>query len=158
MKIRELLQIELWTKRTSRKMFVGFGTFLGVVVAGFVIWSVVDRNWITPGERSAARVALGKLDALQGAGLFNPREFVVRAKLAGRRVDDAHQAARTTRDKMIVGELMNFQSAVVANQAMAQKQLLGQQQNSRREPDQRMQGFGVSGLFFDSRKLHKALD
>jgi hypothetical protein len=158
MKIRELLQTELWSKRTSRKVLVGFGIVLGVVIAGSVLWSVVDRNWITPGERSAARIALGKLDALQDAGLMNTKEFVVWAKLAGNKVDAARQVARTTRDRMIVAELMNFQSAVVANQAMAQRQVLAQQHNSRREPGQWMQGFAIAGIGFDSSKLHKALD
>ena len=158
MKIRELLQTEVWSNRTSQKIFVGLGIFLGIVVAGYVLWSVVDRNWITPGERSTAKVALGKLDALQDVGFLNDKEFVVWAKLIARRVDDAHQAARTTRDRKIVAALMSYQFTIVANHALQKKQVLSQQQDSSRKPGQWMQGFALSGIDYDSRELHKALD
>jgi hypothetical protein len=155
MKIRELLQGEHWSKRMTRRVFVGLGVFLGAAVVGFALWSVVDRNWIASGERSAARVALRKLDALQDAGFLNDKEFDVWAKLAARRVDDARQAARTTRDRKIVAELMRYQSTIVANHAFQKKQVISQQQDSSRKPGQ---GFALSGIDYDSRGLHKALD
>ena len=158
MKFHEFLRTEVWINKTSRKIFAGLGIFLGVVVAGFALRIVIDRNWITPGERSAARIALGKLDAMQDTGYLPTKEFVVWAKLVGKRVDDARQAARATRDKMIVRDLMNFQSTVVASHAMEESQVRGQQRDSRREPDQRMQGFALSSIGFDSRELHKALN
>jgi len=158
MKYRELLRTEVWSNKATRKIYVGFGIFLGVVIAGAVLWSIGDRNWITPGERSAAKVALGKLDALQDVGFLNDKEFAVWAKLVARRVDDAHQAARTTRDRKIVAALMSYQSTVVANHAFQKKQVLSQQQNSSRKPGQWMQGFALSGIDYDSRELHEALD
>ncbi len=158
MKFRKFLRTEVWSNRTSRKIIVGFGISLGVVISGFVLWSVVDRNWITPGERSAAKVALGKLDAFQNAGFLNDKEFVVWAKLVVRRVEDAHQAARTTRDRKIVAALMSYQFTIVANHAFQKKQVLSQQQDSNRKPGQWMQGFALSGIDYDSRELHKALD
>jgi len=158
MKIRGLLQTGFWSKRTTRKILVGFGIFLGVVVVGSVLWSVLDRNWITPGERNAARSALGTLDGLQDAGFLDDKEFVVWAKLAGRRVDDARKAARTTRDRKIVAEFMSYESTIVANHMFQQKQVLAQQQNSSRKPGQWIQGFALAGIDYDARELHKALD
>ena len=158
MNIRELLRTEVRSDKWPRKIFVGFGTFLGIVIAGSVLWSVVDRNWITPGERSAAKVAVGKLDALQDAGFLNDKEFVVWTKLVARRVDDAHQAARTARDRKIVAASMSYQCTIVANHASQKKQVMSQQQDSSRKPGQWMPGFALSGIDCDSRELHKALD
>jgi len=158
MNIRELLRTEVRSNKWLRKILVGFGTFLGIVIAGSVLWSAVDRNWITPGERSAAKVALGKLDALQDVGFLNDKEFVVWTKLVARRVEDAHLAARTTRDRKIAAALMGYQFTIVANHASQKKQVLSQQQDSSRKPGQWMQGFALSGIDYDSRELHKALD
>jgi hypothetical protein len=61
MKIRELLQTELWSKRTSRRILVG----IGILVVGFFFWCAIEQYVLTPGERSAARAALVKVDELQ---------------------------------------------------------------------------------------------
>ena len=158
MRICEFLQAEVWSNRRSQRLLVGLGICLAVVIFGSVLWRVVDRNWITPGERSAAGSALEKLDALQDTGFLNTREFVVWAKLAGRRVDDARQVAWTARDRKIVAELMSYQSTIVVNHALEEKQVLAQQESPSRKPGQLMQGFALSGIGFDSRELHKALD
>ena len=160
MRFRELLQTEIWNKRISWKILVGFGVALGIVLAGFIYWRVVDQNRITPGERSDARAALVQLDALQDAGFLRTEIFALRAKETGRMVDDARQAARTARDRKIVAELVSYQSTIVANHAYEEKQALAQQQNSNRKPNEwtKSLGFGIVGIDFDSRELHKELD
>ncbi|MFZ1941913.1 MAG: hypothetical protein WBE56_11805 [Terracidiphilus sp.] len=158
MKIREPLQTELWSKRMTPKILAVSGIFLGIAVIGFVLWVAIDRNWTTPVERNAARSALVKLDGLQDAGFLCDKEFVMRAKLAGTGVDDARKAARTTRDRKIVAELMSYESTIVANHAFQQRQLLAQQRNSSRKAVQWIQGFALAGIGYDGRELHKTLD
>ena len=160
MKIPEFLQAEFWNTRTLRKIFVGLGIILGVVIVGSVLSIVLQRNRITPGERGAARKALAKLDDLQDSGFLRTEIFAVRAQETGRMVDDAREAARTTRDRKIVAELMSYQSTIVANHAYEEKQVLAQQQNSNRKPNEwtKSLGFGIAGIGFDSEELHKALD
>ncbi len=158
MRVRKLLQTEASRKRTTRKIFLRFGVFSGVVIVGYALWSIVERNWITPGERSAAREALTQLDDLQDSGYLSNGDFVARAQQTERTVDEAGRAARTKRDHMIAAELMKYRSATVANYDLVRRQVLAQQQNPSRKPDEGIKSFGVFGVGFDSRQLHKDLD
>ena len=82
MKVRELLHIDLWSKRTSRKVFVGIGIVFVIVYAGNAALSVVERHWLTPGERSAARAALLQIDELQNLVQSSDQDFSTKAKIA----------------------------------------------------------------------------
>jgi hypothetical protein len=101
MNVRELLQKEVWSKRTSRKVLIGFGT----VVVGFCVWYALDRHWITPSERNAARAALAQIEVLQNSKEMSDAEYDVRVRRAKESVDKAEQAAWTTRDKLIAAAL-----------------------------------------------------
>jgi apolipoprotein N-acyltransferase len=105
MKVRELLQIEIWSKRTSRKILVWFGVVFGVLVVGFVSLYEIERHWLTPGERSAAKVALAQIDGLQDFASLSDEDFNAREKQAEAKVEDAKQAAVTERDDWVAFEL-----------------------------------------------------
>jgi hypothetical protein len=61
MKVRELLQIELWSKITSRKICIG----IGIVIVGLFSWCEVEKYWLTPGERDAGWTALAQIEELE---------------------------------------------------------------------------------------------
>jgi hypothetical protein len=104
MTIRELLQTEIWSKRTSRKILIG----LGIVSVGFVIWFVADRELITPRERTVAKVALEQIEALQSFNQLSDGEYKTKYQLAEGTVDAASQRALTSRDKLIAATLFFY--------------------------------------------------
>jgi hypothetical protein len=110
MGIREVLQTEIWSKETSRKIlarmwkiFVGLeyvGIGLGVVLAGVVLWFVVSTHWLTERERAKGKIALVQVDALQNFDGVNDSDFNVRSQQAQEKVDDALNAAFTVKDRV----------------------------------------------------------
>jgi hypothetical protein len=104
MNVRELLQKEIWSKKTSRKILIGFG----IVVVGFCVWYALDRYWITPPERNAARVALAQIDALQKFNEMSDAEYDAGALQAKGKVDTAGQVAWTSRDEKIAAALEGY--------------------------------------------------
>jgi hypothetical protein len=115
MNLRELLQSQFWSKRTSRMLLAVSGLILGIFLAGLLSWRVVDASWITPGERNAARAALARLDAMQDSGWASDRDFSAEEQEAEAKIGAAEQAAWTARDRHIVAELMGYQSVLVVN-------------------------------------------
>jgi type II secretory pathway component PulM len=101
MTIRELLQIEIWSKRTTRKILIGFG----IVAVGLVDWFAINKYWITPPERNAARAALAQIDLLQNFAQMDDAEYDTRVLKAKGNIDAAKEAAFTSRDEMIAAEL-----------------------------------------------------
>ena len=63
MKVRELFQIELWSKITSRKICIG----IGIVIVGLFSWCEVEKYWLTPGERDAGWTALAQIEELENS-------------------------------------------------------------------------------------------
>jgi hypothetical protein len=111
MEIRELLQKELWSKRTSRKILSVVGKALRVVevlLVVFVVLYLVNSYWLTPSERKAGRVALEKVDALQPFSVMSGEEYGADYKQAETMVHAAEEAAWTGRDKSIAGLLSNY--------------------------------------------------
>ena len=108
MKIRELLQTEIWSKRTSRKLFVGIGIVFVLFYSGNAALSLIGQHWLTPGERNAAREALLQIDELQNLVQSSDQDFNAKAKMVQQAVDFADKAAWTARDRHIVGELMGY--------------------------------------------------
>ena len=108
MKIREILQIELWSKRTSRKILVWFGIVFGTLVAVLGTWYLVETHWLTPGERIAGRVALVEIDALQMMGSASDENFYSKANEAEGKVEIARLTSRTTREKDVAFSLSGY--------------------------------------------------
>jgi hypothetical protein len=72
MKIREILQIELWSKETTRKVLRPVGRFLKrtAIVLGILVVLAgtafeIESHWLTGGERKAGRVALAQIEKLE---------------------------------------------------------------------------------------------
>jgi len=163
MNFREFFRYEIGHKRTTRKIVVALGFALGIVAVGLMSWTAIDRLWISPGERNAARKALFQLDALQNQGVLSDIDFVARAKQIEGRVDAAEKAAWTTKDRSIVAKLMKYQSVISESQALPRKQIMAQQRElSLADPNWKQKwpprSFGVATIGFDSRELHKELD
>jgi len=97
MKVRELLQTEIWSKRTTRRIWKVVGTVLVVALFCFV----VNRFWLTPSERKVARVALNLIDALENSDGLAKEEFDSRSDRAREAVEIAERKAWTARDKTV---------------------------------------------------------
>jgi hypothetical protein len=104
MEIRELLQIGRWSKRTTRRILVGFGAVVGLVV-GFGVLRVVQRYWLTPGERDAGKVALARIDALQKIESIRREDFDERNSGLAEELRTASEEAWTDRDNLVYSQL-----------------------------------------------------
>ena len=104
MKLREVLQTEIWSKRTSRKLLIAFA----VIVCGFLGWLEADWNWLTPMEVRAGRAALVDVDALQNSSSMTDEEFGVAENRAKQSVQNAIEASWTHRDKFVAYGLGNY--------------------------------------------------
>jgi hypothetical protein len=118
MTFRELMQIELWSKETSRKILIG----LAVVVVVLIAWIAVERYWLTPAERTAGRAALAQIDKLQDFGAISNGDFEARVKQMRAQVDAADRAAWTTRDKGVARTLGIYLDMTQIDQEDAQRQ------------------------------------
>jgi hypothetical protein len=159
MNVRELLQIEIWSKRTTRKICIG----IGIVFVGFVSWVSVEQQWLTPGERSAARAALVQIDALQNLSSISDEDFKARAKQAEGKVETAKRAAWTSRDKIIYSVLYAYVSGIELQRDRVQVRKLEEQRhillsNSDREFEEKLDSSGKEGTQFVRSVLHRALD
>jgi len=101
MKLREFLQIEIWSKRTSRRILIG----LVVIAFGFALFYAVSTRWTSPAERNAGREALARIDTLQSLLNGSDEEYGAVDSQAKKKVDEAGQSSLTLRDKQIVAAL-----------------------------------------------------
>ncbi|MGA2635999.1 MAG: hypothetical protein ABSF16_17325 [Terracidiphilus sp.] len=115
MKVRELLQIELWSKEISRKILrrtwkilVRIGIVSGVIVLVLGIILVVELRWMTSGERKAATVALVEIDGLQNIDSLSEDDANAGLKRANEKLGLASQASWTIRDKSVVLSLSMY--------------------------------------------------
>jgi hypothetical protein len=105
MKVRELLKYEIWSKRTTRKILVWSGAFLGFVIAFLTIWILIERHWLTPGERRAGREALAQIDGLQDFQSMSAQDFSLKYHKAENEIDAARMSAWTWKDKGVTALL-----------------------------------------------------
>jgi hypothetical protein len=99
MTIRELLQYELWSKRTTRKILVKTGIFLWVAIGFLTIWILIEKFMLTPGERRTGREALVQIDGLQDFNSMSVQDFNLKFHQAENVVNAARMSAWTWRDK-----------------------------------------------------------
>ncbi|MGA7342005.1 MAG: hypothetical protein WBX18_15475 [Terracidiphilus sp.] len=119
MTVRELLRYELWSEETSRRILGRIWKFLKptAVVLGvllFLLWIVflVERNWLTSGERNAGRAALARIEGLQGLIDCNRDQFAAADQDAEAAVHLAMQKARTIRDNSVAFNLWMYLNEV----------------------------------------------
>ncbi len=117
MTIRELLQIEIWSERTTRKLLIGFGIVVAAFGVGFVLWNTLDERWITPPERKAASAALVQIEVLQNFNQMSDAEYDARALQAKQKVDIAEQIAWTSQDKRIALLLLGYFDSMDRNKS-----------------------------------------
>src|ERR1017187_1806143 len=101
MKVRELLQIEIWSKRTSWKILVWLGIVLGVLVVVLGVVLAVEALWLTSGERKVASAALAEIDAMQNLVQVGGNDFEARDQRAKEMVEAADRASWTIRDRQV---------------------------------------------------------
>jgi hypothetical protein len=115
MTLREVLQIELWSRETSRRILRSIWkvtkpvvAVLGVLILLVGITYTVESRWLTSGERKAGLEALAKIEELQqiegNVGVdFNSANGEAKGFVAV-----AQQKALTLRDKRAAGLLELF--------------------------------------------------
>jgi hypothetical protein len=167
MNIRELLQIEIWGKRTTRKILVVFGIVFAIAVVGFGALYLVEVNWLTRGERSAAKAALVQIDALQDAGPLSDEEFKVRQDQADAKVQAAKDVAKTLKDDSTQEMLFWYLAGVELERSKIQNKKrteeLVQQGRTRRRNTNEENEKKIDALLSDLKHagraaLHKELD
>ena len=157
MKVRELLQKEIWSKRTSQRILRVIGIVGAVVGVVCVVGNGLDTYWMTPPERSAGRSALAEIDVLQNFRGMSDTDYDAGVKRAKAKVDAANQVAITSRDDAIASVLSGY-LFLVNNERFNQKMDL---RRNGRETEQPQQTTSVSlkmGRDYLRDVLHKALD
>ena len=108
MKVRELLQTELWSKETSRKILkriwrilkpVSIG--LGLVLALLFGFYEVEVHWLTSGEKQAGRTALAQVEKLEALRYCKCEQFAVANGEAKKAVQGSRGKAWTLRDRSL---------------------------------------------------------
>lgn len=163
MNVRKLLQTELWSKETSRKILVGVAIFTGALVVTYGIWYEVETHWSTDRERAAAKVALQRIDALQHADSLSNAEFKIRTDEVETALNAAEIAARTKKDELISIELMMCSMGAESARLKTLKQSWIQQgkiheSTKDREFDDQMQRLTDTVVNQSCSQLHKELN
>ncbi|MGA2278162.1 MAG: hypothetical protein ABSG00_11190, partial [Terracidiphilus sp.] len=108
MKFRELLQTAFWSKKTLRRILIGFGILVSVLVVGLGVLYFTAWHWLTPGERNAGRAVLTQIDSLQYSELIRREDFEAREKGLSEKLKTAREAAWTLRDNGVYSELFVY--------------------------------------------------
>jgi gluconate kinase len=148
MNVRELLQIEIWSKRTTRKILVGLVTVIGLIVVGFWVWNKVELHWLTSSERKAARAALADVDSMEDAAPLTDQEWEARKQRVKVEVEATAAAARTYRDTFMEMDLSTYFLKVEMDHVNLQRRMAGKKE---------LHIFGSSTSEIRL-KLHKELD
>jgi hypothetical protein len=106
MNVRELLQTEIWSKETSRKILRRVWRIVKpvAIVSGFLVLLLavafaVEWFWLTGGERNAGRTALAKIEELEQLERNRTGDFDAMNSQAKALVRVADQKAWTLRDR-----------------------------------------------------------
>jgi hypothetical protein len=149
MKVRELLQIEIWSKETSRKILdpirkilfwflpsrktlKRIGIVFGVLVVVLGVIVVVEVSWLTSGERKVASAALAEIDAMQGLVSASSNDFEARDRQAKETVKAAERVAWTSRDKVAAFGLWSYLNETENARDEIEMRAVAQQRNFHR--------------------------
>jgi hypothetical protein len=119
MKVRELLQTEVWSKRTSRNIC---WSFLGFVVVGLICAYAAERFWITPGVQNESRIALAGIDQLQNSDSLSDQDFGISVRQVEKEIDVVLGNARTDRDVGVTFQLSKYLQTVLLERMQARKE------------------------------------
>jgi hypothetical protein len=105
MNVRELLQIELWSKEASRKVVRRIWRVLkpvtialGLLLVLLFVSYEVEAHWLTSGEKQAGKVALAQVEKLEALSYCRCEQFAVTNKEATNAIQFARSKAWTLRD------------------------------------------------------------
>ncbi len=107
MSVREILQYELWSKKTSRRILLGGLVVALMVMTGLKAWQIYEFNWLSDGERKAARVALARIDELRTDNPSNYDDLKAMNDFADSAIAAADAKAVTERDAITSMQLRN---------------------------------------------------
>lgn len=162
MEVRKVLQTEVWSKTTSRKIWSVFRKILSgieVFIVVLVIWFGINRIWLTSSERRAAIAALEKIDALQRFAVMSREQYSQEHAQAKSSVDAVERAAWTSRDLSIASTLSTYLLFTdMQRQDQELKMKLSDSQNERiRKLNLQVCPDSSAGSQFQSAVLHEAL-
>jgi hypothetical protein len=155
MNARELLECELWSKRTTWKILV---VLILVLLLGYGIWQGYERYRISPGVRESGKAALAQIDALQELSTScENASFRANAESADRKIRIANQKVHTLRDIDVMRQLSDYSESVRMRHVLICRQSsIGRLEGGSpsRDLDDRMLSRGAQLR----QKLHKELD
>jgi hypothetical protein len=157
MNVRELLQAEIWSKRTTRKILAG----IGIVFAGYFAWAATDGYWISPGEHRAGREALVQIEMLKKTDPEKDKDFELAAQQAEQKVETAKKAAWTTRDGFLTLDLSMYLLMTEVDRkapVIREKLLQGKASDSRQRILEKFVSTNTGSEAQLSARLHKELD
>ncbi len=163
MEVRELLRYEIWSKKTTQGILLGFGITVCSLLVTLKVWYEVDSHWLTNGEKAAAKAALQRIDMLQNSNSLTFQEYEVRSKASGIAVDAARLAARTSRDERTQMQLENCLVGFMTVREALIEQQLAQTGKLHQSASDRERSASVEHFLIDSgrrscEELHKELD
>ena len=108
MTVRKILQSAFWGKKALRRILIGFGVFIGVLVVGFCVVYEAAWHWLSPGERRTGRVLLAQIDSIQNVEKISRDDFEARERGLPERLKAARNAAWTFRDAGVYSTLFVY--------------------------------------------------
>jgi hypothetical protein len=142
MKVRELLQTEIWSKETSRKVLakvrkvlLRISIVVGILVVVLGIVLAVEMSWLTAGERKVATAALAETDAMQNLVQASGSDFEARDQHAKEMVAAADRASLTLRDKSVAFDLSYYLSETEMARRDIEMRVLMQQKKIHRSDE-----------------------
>ncbi len=100
MKVRNVLQIEVWSKKTTQNILLGFGIVICSLLVTLMGWYEIDSHWLTKGERDAAKLTLQRTDELQTVVALD-QEYKFQDDRANAALKTAAAVGRTDKDGSI---------------------------------------------------------
>ena len=162
MEIRELLPSRIESKKAARRILVGVGIALGVLVAGFGLVYLLEWYWVTPGERNAGRLVLAQIDGLQDFDSISREDFEAKEKGLSEKLNAARSAAWTLRDKGVYSESFAYLLVTESERREVFMQREMEQETSIAESDRELSQKTISRHREEKRfyhlLLHKQLD
>ena len=119
---RELLQTEIWSKGTTLRILFGVLIVIALSIFSLKAWRAFQYYWLTNGERTAARIALQRIDEVRTANAASYEEFDAMLRPEKKEIAAANAAAVTERDQITVMQLEGCDLEVTSDRLSAMLQ------------------------------------
>jgi predicted negative regulator of RcsB-dependent stress response len=101
----EILQTEIWSRKTSKRVFWGLIFVAVIAIFSWKAWRAYQYYRVTDGERTAARAALQEIDKVRTLKIASYEEFGPKFSNEQKAIAVANAAAVTERDQIIAMQL-----------------------------------------------------